>query len=62
MSDKNKQEKNKQQTQQPSKKETKPPFSLFQPVQIKSDSWEKSAAIWNSIFNERGGISQKERD
>lgn len=62
MSDTTEQERNKQKPQQPSDKETKPSFSLFQPVQVQSDSWVKSAMVWNAIFNERGGVSQKERD
>lgn len=37
-------------------------FPFFEPVQIQSDSWLKSAMLWNAIFSERGGIGMKERD
>ena len=54
--------KNQQPPQQTDKQEQKKPFSLFQPVQIQSDSWLKNAMLWNAIFSERGGIAMKERD
>ena len=62
MSDTTEQERNNQQPSQQTSNDKSNDFPFFQPVQVQSDSWLKSVMVWNAIFNERGGVSQKERD
>lgn len=62
MSDTTEQEEKNQQPSPQTSDEEANDFSFFQPVQVQSDSWLKSVMVWNAIFNERGGVSQKERE
>lgn len=62
MSDTTEQEEKNQQPSPQTSDEEANDFPFFQPVQVQSETWLKSAMVWNAIFNERGGVSQKERD